>query len=223
MLDFQLVSYRQAATPVRLTRIEIVHPGGVKYAIFRFSYDTFTVGWPGYIDFTVAESAAFPYEANMHSPGVHNGWVIFGEATEAFIQNNTPGIYSFETQVEPALVSFQDKHRVETVTATDGITPGDTLVGAVQIQEGYNCNVGVSSSLNRIRISASVGAGAGMLCTPIGTGLNCDQVLLRINGLHADDNGNLMLMAGSGMEAAADPDNNRIILRSVQPKEELVC
>jgi hypothetical protein len=223
MLDFQAVHFRHDPGGMRLSQVEILDlGGGLKFAEFTFTYLQPVGPWSSTVMLSVAENAVFPYDANVNNAGVQNVKAVFGEGVVDFLQANPVGVYAFRVNIEPALVSYQNRHRVESVAAI-GASPSEELDGAIHVQEGYNCAVAVFPDLNRIRISAIVGAGAGVVCDPPEGGFNCNEVLLRINGLHADDNGNFMLLAGSGMVAISDPDNHRVILRGAQPKEELVC
>ena len=213
ILDFNGVSYLQEPRPVALQSVTIL-PGTVKQGTFTFEY----VGGPGVYNpfsFTVPENAAVPYRAVVHTSAAHYLVCVFGAGLQAFLQN-APGTYVFGSapQIEPALMAFQPNHRLTNVV---GGTAGsvDLDSGTILLEEGYSCRVDCNWHLNAIRISAVRGAGAGLDCTPASNDIVlCQDVLLRINGMHGNDQGDFVLGGGPGVEVSAVPDEHKIIIKA---------
>ena len=158
----------------------------------------------------------------MHNSLVHHITCVFAEGVVDLVAN-AAGTYTLDAQpqVEPALFGFQDNHRVTSIVAA-GV--GNTeLTGLVYIEEGCNCRVAVDPDTDRVRITAARGAGAGRCSDEYTPTLACDEVLLRINGLQAGDQGGFMLVGSDGVEVEPDPDNHRVIIRAKVDSEEIVC
>jgi len=222
ILDFRGVNYVVATTPLRLTSLQILAPVGPRVGNFTFAFD----GAPAPFDeFTVSvpENASFPFESTVTDSAIQHMTCVFGRGVVDLLQN-TAGTYALDTppQVEPALVSFQDKHRVSSIVAS-GVGQ-DELTGEVYLEEGYNCAIRLDTARNRATISAVKGAGAGISCDRMSPAVVlCSEVLLRINGLRAGDLGDFMILPGDGVEIEPDPDNNRIIIRGMIDRDNLEC
>jgi len=213
ILDFSGVSYLQDPRPVALQSVMII-PGTPKQGVFTFMY----VGGPAVYNpfsFIVPENAAVPYQAVLHTVEAHYLVCVFGEGLQSFLQN-APGTYVFAglPQIEPALVSFQPNHRVTNIVGT-GAGSIDLGNGMILLEEGHNCQIDLNWYLNAISISAIRGAGAGIDCAPVTTGvLLCEDVLLRINGMHGNDQGDFILGGGPGVEVIGVPDEHKVIIRA---------
>jgi len=223
IVDLRGVSYFHAVTPVRLISVQIIDPGGgsPRLVNFTFRYDGAVV-YPTFV-FSVPENAAFPFASTVHNSLVHHVTCTFGEGV-ADLAQNTPGTYALNSlpRVEPALIGFQDKHRVVSVQA-EGVG-NDELSGIIYLEEGHNCSISVDTPNDRIRIAAEKGAGAGISCETLDPSLLlCPDVLLRINGLRAGDQGGFMLVGMDGVEIVPDPDNHVVVIRAKIPGDEIVC
>lgn len=216
ILDFRAVCYAVAGQHVYLQTVQVIG-SGPKTFVFGFqagSMDMF---------FSVTDAAAFPYTATASSTGMFTGTCVFGEGILE-LAGLAPALYyaMLTPEIEPALVVFQDRRRVDSVLGTK---TGSVLVrGDIYVKEGYNCNVTLIKSSNVLQIDAIRGAGKGLPCNkPTGTQLKCTDVFLRINGLTADDNGNFVLAAGPGLTLTADPANNKLTYKSAKPNNETTC
>ena len=224
ILDLRGVNYVLAATPLRLTSFQIVNPGGGSpvEGTFTFTFDGAVAPFDTF-NVSVPENAAFPFASTIHDSAVQHVTCVFGDGIADLLQE-TPGTYTLNNtpQIEPAVVSFQDRHRVTSITASGA--GQDTLTGAVQIEEGYNCQVVIDTARDRVTISANKGAGAGISCDQIDPAVVlCAETLLRINGLRAADLGDFMLAPGDGVEIVPDAANHQLIVRGTPIKDELEC
>lgn len=210
ILDFNGTSYLQNPTQVTLISVTIIG-GSPRQGIFTFMYNGPLVYNP--FSFTVAETAAVPYRAVVYNAAAHHVTCVFGPGLQAFLQN-APGTYTGALLLEPALMSFQPIHRVTNVVGTKtGSVDLDN--GVIRVEEGHNCQVDMNWHMNTLRISAIRGAGAGVDCNPVTTAVAlCKDVLLRINGLHGNDQGDFILGGGEGVEVENVPASNMIIIRA---------
>lgn len=217
VLDFSGVVYSLAAQAVRLLRFEITS-AVVPEGIFTFGYASGSE-----FSLTVPASAALPYTAVVAVNGSHRMVGVFGAGITELLAN-VAGTYTLDVpaQLEPALLVFQDVHRVISVT---GSTAGSVAAsGAVYLGEGYNCNIAVDAEANAVTIAAIRGAGNGVYCGTLDSGvLKCNEVLLSLNGFHADDNGDFVLLAGEGVNIIPDVANHVVEVSSDKKLDELGC
>ena len=217
ILDFSLINYAVSARRVRLLRF-VITADVVPQGIFYFGYE-------GDIEFTVTvpASASFPFKAITFVADLHMVTCIFGAGIPELLANPA-GMYTLNTPVpiEPALLSFQNKHRVNSVTGT--ALGSAAASGLVYLTEGYNCNIAVTPSTNTVVLSAIYGAGAGINCNPIVSAAPvCKDVLLSINGFHADDNGNFELLGGEGVTIIPVKGSALVRIVSAKKLDELGC
>jgi hypothetical protein len=224
LLDIRGVCYVHAQTKVHLESVLIVVPAmGPNTATFRFVYEGAVSDQ--YFDVSVPENAAFPFASTVHNSSVHHITVTFGEKVVAFMQNPA-GIYTFATpvQVEPALVNFQNEHRVSSIQATGVAGYEDVLTGIIHVKEGYNCQVTVLPDTDVLRISGIIGAGRGISCETLDPAiLLCPETLLRLNGLRAGDLGEFIVKGEDGVTLVPDPDNHSITISATKSYQDLEC
>jgi hypothetical protein len=172
-----------------LAQCRIWHPTFA--AVDDVGVGTFVFQYYGAGGFSILapENAAIPFRTGTATAGMENMSCVFGPGLSAFLQRPA-GLYTFVAppRLEPALITFQDKHRVNTVSGTG---PGSVPVnGRVYVEEGHNCQAGLNYYLNMLKVSAIRGAGQGVDCTRLTPDVVlCSEVLLRINGMHANDDG----------------------------------
>ena len=217
VLDFSAVFYAEAEEQAVLTSVEVIG-AGPKTLVF-----TFTIG-STVLSFMVTDAAAFPYITSVYLAGAYAGTCAFGEGVIALASALVPGLYGTTAApvIEPALVTVQDRRRVNSVLGTKaGSVP---VQGDIYIKEGYNCNVTLVKSAGILRIDGVRGAGKGLPCDkPPVTKLKCSDVFLRINGLTADDNGNFVMAAGPGLTLVSDPAAHKLTFKSAKPNNETTC
>lgn len=205
LLDFKLTSFEREACDVTLTSV------GVTPTLLTFTF-TYSGSPGGTFSIIVPVNAATPYTAYLLSASAYRITATFGSGI-VDLGALTPGTYTltYTPMIEPALLHFQDRHQLTSVSADTGLP----LTGIVYIEEGYNCSTQFLLASGTIRISAIRGAGAGLYCgdPPVGS-IVCSDVLLRINGLSADDLGSFMLGAGQGVIITPDPANNKIVVEA---------
>lgn len=222
VLDFSLVSHGAYAAQGLILLSVTITDTPVPACTFVFqltSDDDVTLG------FSVPVSASFPYTATCTSNGLQAA-CVFGEGVIE-LAANTPGVYTFTTftppAVEPVLLVFQDKHRLNSVAA---ISVGSQIIsGYLAVAEGYNCQVVADKETNTLRLSAYPGAGLGRYCGDYDTGEpTCQDVFLSINGMHADDTGNFELIGGNGVSIIAEKDSNVVrVVGSAAIKGKVQC
>ena len=218
ILDLQVTDYQYAFTALYLTEMVV----GASSVTFTFTSELGT--GPTYV--LEAPVISFPYTATIFAAEQYRAIAVFGNGVADIHANVAPGTYVFDPgpQVEPALISIQNAHRVTQVQAADTSDPHDVLTGIVEFEEGYNCLIVVDPIARSIRLSAISGAGAGVVCEPpVSDTLDCDNVLLRLNGLHGDNFGNFIFAGNNGVEMTPDPDNHRIIIKGMVKLDEIVC
>jgi hypothetical protein len=211
VLDFDALDYTACERRAKLTGLTVASgsPGTV-----TFEFTIYRTGGPDQtVTFVVPENAAFPYTVTAYSVGAVHARCIFGEGVLALLAGLADGAYAVNAPVEQALVAAQCKHRVNELLAT---APGSTpAVNNVYFQEGHNCQVTIIPASDIVKIAAVLGAGEGKDCDPVPGKLQCYEVLLRINGLRADDNGAFILGGGEGVQVIPDPANHRIIIKGM--------
>ena len=217
LLDFSGIVYNRVAQAVRLLRVEITS-AVVPEGIFTFGYAAGSE-----FSLSVPASASLPYTAVVSVAGSHRMLGVFGEGITTLL-TNPAGTYTLDAppQIEPALLVFQDKHRVISVR---GSSLGSVAAsGVVYLGEGYNCDIAVDSEANAITISAIRGAGNGIYCGTLDSAvLKCNEALLSLNGFHADDNGNFILLAGEGVNIIPDVANHVVEVAGNKTLDELGC
>ena len=195
VLDVSGVNYNRVAQVVTLTEVEVT---AVPSLVFTFSYANASPA-PQTFSVTIPANPGIPYTSVTSTTDVHRITIVFGAGlTELFTQ--AVGVYTLDTPapIEPALLSFQSEHRVNSIIGSGAGSVATT--GIVSFVEGFNCSITVSSETNSISIAAERGAGAGFDCAVHGTyGASCTDVLLSLNGYHADNNGNFNLIGGEGV------------------------
>jgi len=227
ILDFQCANYRYAAERIRLARVEISAGPGPRAADFVFNYVIDHIGGPTEtvhaFTLQVPENAAFPYRAEWYDERMHHVMCLFGGGVaELFDAGISPRVFAVPPAIEPALVSFQTNHRVFSVRA-EGPLETVELAGAIHVREGNNCQVTVRPESSTLVIAAILGAGRGISCETVGEAVVlCEDVLLRLNGMRAGDNGEFMLVGRDGVQLVPEPDNHQILIR-VSPAQELEC
>lgn len=209
VLDFDALDYTACERRARLTRVTVASgsPGIVtfEFAIYR------TDGPDQTVTFAVPENGVFPYTVTNYTAGVLHARCTFGEGVLVLLDSLADGTYTTSAPVEPALIYGQCKHRVTKLLAT---APGSTpAVNNVYLREGHNCQVTIVPAGDIVKIAAVLGAGMGRDCDPVPGKLQCYEVLLRINGLRADDNGAFILGGGDGVQVIPDPANHKIVIK----------
>jgi len=221
ILDFKVVTYLNEATEVKLLKFVISNPGsGPRAGTFVFEYVDAPAGYNEF-SLSVPENAAFPFKATLHDSEVHYVSCIFGAGIAELLQN-TPGIYTmnYKPQIEPALISFQNQHRVLSITAVGD--DNETLTGNIHVEEGYNCSISILPTRNQVWLNAIRGAGAGISCDSTNPNIVlCSDRLLRINGMRAGELGEFQIIGGRGVSVSPDPDNHRIIIKGVNNQTEI--
>lgn len=221
IVDFGATTYQ--GNEVILTQVELLVPGlGPRSVTFylQCGANVFPVNVP--------ENSSFPYTTTVTYTNNYVVRITFDVGVIALLDDNPAGIYAFNNvlRFEPALTSIQFASRV---FAIRGITtpPGWVIAaatGTVTVQEKHNVQLALDPTTNTMIISAILGAGEGILCEPPEDDkLLCNQVFLRINGLHAGESGDFQLLGGPGVEVIPDPANHRVIVRSKRNIEETVC
>jgi hypothetical protein len=109
------------------------------------------------------------------------------------------------------------------------------MVGDIKLHEGFNCGMRYDLRDNAIVISASPGAGAGVVCEdfpsypeeerPAGSpyysgGPACSSIVRYINGASAAD---LKITAGAGFTVTADTDNPNTLRISRSLNASVIC
>jgi hypothetical protein len=210
LLDCRLVSYTRAQAESSLSSVEVT----AGQLIFTFSYG----GVLFYV--TVPTAASYPYTVTGSSSGLQYAF-IFGEGCKTLLAWPI-GTYSLNESpvLQPALTVVQDRHRVDTVRATG--SGQETLSGRVYIEAGYNCEPVVMP--NKIQLSAGLGYGAGRYCNSLSDAVrSCAEAILWVGGQHADETGNLPLVAGHGVEIESQPEQNRVVIRGNKVLEQTKC
>ena len=113
VLDVLAIDYYRVPQRLLLSDIEI-YAGSPNYVAFNFYWATIGVPMP----LIVPANASFPYTTQYSTAGTRIT-VTFGEGV-LDILNQPVGAYTMVTPapVEPALTSFQPRHRVNSVQAT---------------------------------------------------------------------------------------------------------
>jgi hypothetical protein len=211
VLDFDALDYTACERRAALTGLTVASgsPGTV-----TFEFTIYRTGEPDQtVTFTVPEDSVFPYTVTSYTAGVFHARCTFGVGVLALLAGLADGTYVVSAPVEQALIAAQCKHRVNELLAT---APGSTAaVSDVYFQEGHNCQVTIIPANDIVKIAAVLGAGEGRDCDPVPGKLQCYEVLLRINGLRADNNGAFILGGGDGVQVIPDPENHRIIIKGM--------
>ena len=202
-LDFSSVNFLFAPVAIKLMQFEVISSGGNKSIVFTVRYDGMQALPYGEIDILVPGNGATPYTTVVNVTNAYRITATLGEGIQE-LALLIDGIYPMTDppEYEPITGIFQPGHRVDSVAGTKtGET--DALVGDVYLREGYNCSITLQGT-DTVRIAAGRGEGAGISCTPYAEeDILCQDVLLRINGLRANDLGNFALLAGPGASVSS--------------------
>jgi len=210
LLDLQLLDFEAPEALVYLTQI-IVYPISPFTSLIQFTLEYGTTTRT----ITVNENAATHIPINYGTAEPYRITATYGPGIGT-IGDWGNGTYVFDEppQIEPALLNFENKHRIDSVQALDPVDQ-QVLTGVVHVREGYNCRVSIIDADNLVIVSAQRGAGRGIPCDSQEDDIVlCNEVLLRINGLVADSEGNFQFFAGAGVSIEADPGNHTVIFRS---------
>lgn len=144
--------------------------------------------------------------------------VVFGDGIFELTWDNDT---QCNIPVQPALLLVQNNTRVTLV----GGQTGNTIIGRVNVLEGYNCRLTLlAGEIPVLRISAVYGAGAGVPCAALtGDVRQCQDTLLRINGLAGATSGDFMLLGGPGVTVTSDPDTQTITITGLRKYNRLGC
>ena len=214
LLDLQLLEFVAAEEPMTLTTITVTGITIDLALVYGEITRTLTVLATSATHTLINYGTGDPYRITaIYGPGIET----VGEWADGTYTLSTPA------PVEASLLNFENNHRVASV---QGLYPlkQELLTGTVFVREGHNCRVTVDANRDLVIVYASRGSGAGISCDPIDPDiLSCGEVLLRINSLRADSNGNFLFMEGPGVQIQSDPDNNRVIFKSNLGDEEVNC
>jgi hypothetical protein len=149
--------------------------------------------------------------------------LTIGAGLTALIANTPPGttlLFTGAPKLEPALLKFQNKHRVTTIVGT---APGSVpIAGDVYAENGTNVELEIEPSNNVLRINAAPGIGKGF---PPGRATlerpSCNEILMLLNGLTADNAGDFMITGEQGIVVVADPVNHQLIIRPAEAADEM--
>ena len=214
ILDFQLLDYTVPAATVYLSTISISGSN----AVFTFTYGGSTART------LLANTSASQYYPVTAGTGV-NYFIsmIIGPG----IATLGAGTHTYNVPLEPTLSCFQDEHRVASIQALDD-TDDTVLTGDIYLREGRNCKIILDTTTNKIRITAERGAGTvSGKCSTIDEdefiSPPCSDLMLRINGLKADNNGNFAFVGKDGVKIRADKDNHTVIFSANLSKDIKNC
>ena len=144
--------------------------------------------------------------------------VVFGE--DLFTLFSANGALTCTIPLQPALLTVQDRVRVDTVSGQTG----PQLVGRIQAQEGYNCRLTLTNDNGpALLISAIYGAGAGVYCDPLVGVRRCDDTILRINGLAGSTSGDFVIAGLAGVTVRSDPATNTITVTGTRTYDKVGC
>jgi hypothetical protein len=205
LLDFQLLDFATAAASVYIT--QLVVSGSFLDITIAYGSVTrqITTTLVAVQHTPVNYGTAEPYRiTTIFGPGVEEviGW---GDGTYAFAN---------PAEIEPALLNFEDRHRVDSIQALDP-SANEVLVGVIHVREGYNCRVNIMPDADKVIVTASRGSGRGITCEEDdGTLVLCGDVLLNINGLVSDSEGNFVFLGGPGINVAPGSAANTVTFTS---------
>jgi len=220
LLDFEFTSHVLRDGTVAITQLEIADGGTVGILTVQYTNRAATQ----VLDFTVPipVNPSTPYRFLVTTADYIIA-AIFGDGVNAVLAH-ADGIYTAVTPVplEPALLIYQGKHRVNSII---GDTPESVPVyGDVYFQEGHSVLIKINKLSNSISIIPAQGAGAGWSCEPLAPeDDNCDDVLLRVNGIHPTPEGVVQLIGGRGVVISGSASENEIVVRTVRMPGEIQC
>jgi hypothetical protein len=199
-LDFQFISYLLPAGHVRLHSLAVSGPG----AFFRFMYNNLAEDNPIIFEVPIVGigGLAIPYHATLWTNNTRlQLWL--GEAANTWLPTLS-GTYSTPVApaplmfMQPALSTFQDKHRVNALIGDTGDSV--EIDGDIYVQSGYNVEATVNLDSRMIQFFGMPGAGLGRSPNRVDPDRpGCDDVLLSINGVYADRNGEFRLKGAKGV------------------------
>lgn len=212
VLDARLVAYAPfgAQTTIPLTLESITVNGGGTAMTVSMAYGSSVLA--------LAVSAAATDQYYEASATDVNGnltimlRMMFGPGVSAFCASHAGTTVSFASpQVEPCCVVTYDRHRVTGIIGS--YAGSERLVGAVQVEEGYNFGVTLVDGQNALLLSAGQGLGLGIPCEPLHPSTEtCEDLVYFINGLHPDWFGEFKLMAGPGIAVQSVPAENKVVI-----------
>lgn len=212
ILDFSATVYKgtQDQGFIMFTGYNIVVPpmGPNLVRMQFFSSYNLTHTW----NMDVPVNSAFPFVMSYVSDEVV-AQVVFGEG----ILELTGAKYPVKpAYTEPCTILAQYNARVNYIE--DSLAT--RLTGAIRFKSGYNAIVWVTSE--GLNITVRPGAGKGQNCTPT-SGSNCKNALYSINGINADESGNINIQAGAGLTLISDDLTHSTTLKLSQSAQELMC
>ena len=216
VLDCHCVAYTQVSGVLQLISISIATVGLIKLITLQFQAGS-TV-----FDMIVPSNASNPYTASL-SVGADMLTLILGTGIET-MAGYPDGTYmpTDTLLIEPALVDFLDGYQL--ISLSGDYTGSVPVDGTVYMQEGYNTVITVNTAAKAITLAAHRGAGAGINCNRVDPSRpTCNQVLLCLNDMYADGNGDIQLAGGNGVEIQADPANHKLIIRAKLSQTDLDC
>lgn len=221
LLDFQMISYLLSAGRVRLDRIDVT--GAT--AILGFVYNNMANDNPQTFDINLDNigSLAVPYCATYWANGTRIQ-VWLGDAVNTWLPTLAGSISytASNAYIQPALVTYQDKHRLDSIQGdTEDSVP---ICGDIYVQDGYNVKANVNSASGIMQFYGQPGVGAGrspFRVDPSRSG--CDEVLLSINGMYADSTGTFRLKGAKGIVITPVPELNELQFKVALTTDSLQC
>lgn len=147
----------------------------------------------------------------------------FGRGVEFF--NAQPnGVYYAVglTQIEPSLIIYQGRHRVESIV---GDSPTSVPIsGDIYWEEGYSVRISIQQLSNSVILVPVPGAGAGYSCErtmPDRAAYN--NMLLLVNGVPGDAAGNIQLAGRRGIAVEPVTDKHEIRVRVNVDPFDITC
>ena len=223
-LDFQFVSYLLSAGHIRFYGLEVT---GVN-AVLRFMYNNIAGNNPVTFEvpLTGIGSLLVPYHATLWLNNTRLQ-VWLGDAVNTWLTGLT-GIYTVPAVpaslmfMQPALSSFQDRHRVDSII---GDTPDSIEIsGDIYVQHGYNVDASVNLESQVVQFFGMPGIGLGRSPNRVDpTRPGCDDVLLSINGVYADGTGEFRLKGSKGVVITPVPSANELQFKVAKAQAGLRC
>jgi len=212
ILDFSATVYNGTIDQgfIRFTGYNIVVPP-IGPNLVRMQFDSsYSINHTWNMDVPV--NASFPFVMSYVSDEVVVQ-VVFGEG----ILELTGATYPIApAYMEPCTILAQHNARVNYIEDDQGTR----LTGAIRFKSGYNAIVWVT--YDGLNITVRPGAGKGQNCTPT-SGSNCKNALYSINGINADESGNINIQAGAGLTLVSDENFHFVTLKLSQSAQELMC
>ena len=220
-LDFQFVSYVLPAGHIRLLKIVVA----VTEANFIFEYtnlaDTNIVQFEAPV--TNIGLLSIPYHVTLWQNDTRLQ-IWLGNAVNTWLPTASPPIHEMPKgmYLQPALSTFQDKHRVDSLI-------GDTedsvaISGDIYVQDGYNMDANVNVDAQAIQFFAMPGVGRGRSTTRLDPDRpGCEDVLMNINGVYADRSGAFRLKGSNGVVITPVPEAHELQIQVAMNTNRLKC